>query len=375
VTDARRRRARRVAAATAAVVVALAIAESAFRAVMGERFEAAPAAQRPQDVLGRHDADVGWTLVPGKRMRVFGQGVEYDVALNARGFRGPAHDEPPAPGRRRIALLGDSTGFGWGVDDGATFGELLERDPRLSADVANLCVPGYSTDQELWTLEREGPRLAPDLVLVQFSPNDLEGCETTFAHKMLKPRFVRGVDGAWRVGNRPVEAFVPVGVEPPSAAARVLSNSALWQVLSGRTPLVAPKTPSRHDAVDAASRVAGLDLWRADGPSRHAFELLVEQCRALGARLVSFAVPPFCEPDEPAVPGEDGTILYATTRRLARLGRDVGFETVSLDRAFHDAWAAGADVTVPDGHWNARGHRIAAETLAPTLAAFLTSPK
>lgn len=363
-----RRTAFRIAAAAMAAAVALALAEGALRLALGARFVPGPAGQRPQDVLGRYDADLGWSLVPGRATRVFGAGVDYEVTLNAHGFRGPAHEGLPAAGRRRIALLGDSTGFGWGVDDDATFAARLARDASLASDVENLCVPGYSTDQELWTLEREAARVRPDLVLVQFSPNDVEGNDTTFAHRMVKPRFFRGPQGAWRIENRPAASFVPVGVEPVAWSERTFSHSALWQVVTGRTPLVAPAHGPAIDAVAGGSARFTRERFGPDSATRHAFELLVARCRELGVPLAAFAVPPLGEPD---APGAGDGFLYLPGRLLAELGRDAGFPVISLDAAFHDAWREGRNVTVPDGHWNAEGHRIAAETLAPRLADLL----
>jgi lysophospholipase L1-like esterase len=60
---------------------------------------------------------------PGSHHRLFG----VDVQINSRGFR----DTEPAslpPGARRIALIGDSVTFGWGVPYGDRFSELLERE-------------------------------------------------------------------------------------------------------------------------------------------------------------------------------------------------------------------------------------------------------
>ena len=366
--SARRPRAFRIVVAVAATVLALALAEAALRLALGARFVPGPVGQRPQDVLGRWDADLGWSLVTGRATRVFGAGVDYEVTLNSRGFRGPAHDETPAAGRRRIALLGDSTGFGWGVDDDATFAARLERDASLASDVVNLCVPGYSTDQELWTLEREAARVRPDLVLLQFSPNDVEGNDTTFAHRMVKPRFVLGPQGAWRIDNRPAASFVPVGVEPVTWDERTFSRSALWQVISGRVPLLAPTRGPAIDAVAGGAARFTRERFGPDTATRHAFTLLVARCRDLGVPFAAFAVPPLGEPD---APGANDGFLYLPGRLLAELGRDAGFPVISLDAAFHDAWRAGRSVTVPDGHWNAEGHRIAADSLAPRLRELL----
>jgi hypothetical protein len=372
VTVAPRRTAFRVAAAALTVVAVLGVCEIACRAILGDRFVGELPPRRAEEVIGRHDPDIGWALTPGAHARVVAERATYDVALNSRGFRDVERGARRA-GVRRIALVGDSYGFGWGVAQDETFGALLERDARVGAEVANLCVPGYSTDQELWTLEREGRSLAPDLVLVQFCPNDVDGVETTNSHRMLKPQFVLSSAGRWNVVNRPTASIVPVVAEPMSWGDRSLSWSAVWQVASRRTPLFASTDPP--PAVAKPYGFSGRDPFAADGALRHAFELLAAHCRDIGARLVVFGVPTIGEPDTPPLVQDGVEYLYELNRGLARLGKDVGFATVSVDRALHDAHAAGVVVTIPDGHWNAAGHRLAAEALAPQLAKLLPSAK
>lgn len=367
-TAARRRVVFRVAAAVASVIAVFAACEFAFRAVLGDRFVAQLPPRRVEEVIGRHDPDLGWSLTPGARSHVVADRAEYDVAINSRGFR-DVERGPRRPGVGRIALVGDSYGFGWGVAQEETFASLLERDPRVGGEVANLCVPGYATDQELWTLERESKALAPDLVLVQFCANDVDSVETTNSHHMLKPQFVRTEGDRWIVANRPTAMVMPVVAAPTSWGDLALSWSAVWQVASRRTPLFASTAAPRATGPDRDA--APRDPFAKYGALRHSFEMLLAHCRGIGARLVVFGVPEIGEPDTPSCVEDGVEYLYELNRGLARLGKEIGFATASVDRPLHDALAAGVVVTVPDGHWNAAGHRIVAEALAPQLAKLL----
>lgn len=61
---------------------------------------------------------------PGIRERLFG----VDVDINSRGFRDAEVPAAKRPGETRVALLGDSITFGWGVPYGKRFSEILERE-------------------------------------------------------------------------------------------------------------------------------------------------------------------------------------------------------------------------------------------------------
>jgi len=362
---------RRIALAAAATLVAFGVCELALRLALGDRFSPLPPARRVESVIGRHDAEIGWSLVPNASAHVIADRLEYDVTLNSRGYR-DVERGPRRKGVRRTALLGDSFAFGWGVEADETFARRLEDDPRVGGEVVNLCVPGYSTDQELWVLERECAWVAPDLVLVQFCPNDVEGAATTNSHRMLKPMFVRLGRDDWTIVNRPTATFMPVVAAPPSWGDRTFSWSALWQIATGRTPLVATDAMPR-----ATSDVATGDPFAPDAPVRHAFELLVAKSRALGAKLAVFGAPPLNERVAPPVVEDGAEFLYDVNQRLLRLGKEIGFATLSVDRAMHDARASGVVVVhVADGHWNATGHRIVAEALAPQIERlFASAPK
>jgi len=105
-----------------------------------------------------------WALAPGARAN-----AGAIATINALGLRGALPETPKPPGRARVLVLGDSTFFGHGVEDDATFPAQLQarlRAEGLDVEVLNGAVPGYSTEQTRAELDELGWALAPDLLVI-----------------------------------------------------------------------------------------------------------------------------------------------------------------------------------------------------------------
>lgn len=100
--------------------------------------------------------------------------LDYKISTNSKGFRGPEWDL--ADDRKNIILVGDSFGFGWGVQWRETLGQILEKrlqrqDP--SWQIINLAIPGYEIQESVLALELYQPQLRPQAVIYVFCHNDL----------------------------------------------------------------------------------------------------------------------------------------------------------------------------------------------------------
>jgi hypothetical protein len=94
--------------------------------------------------------------------------------INNFGYRGENLD-PRKRKQYRIATLGDSFTFGWGVDDEDTWPRVLEKNLRnrgLDVEVMNLGQPGTWPAQYAEIAERALPMLRPDLVVVAVNHGD-----------------------------------------------------------------------------------------------------------------------------------------------------------------------------------------------------------
>ncbi len=118
--------------------------------------------------------EIMYDLLPN--LSVNFQGVP--VRTNSCGMRGReiALDKPEKV--YRIAFLGDSFTFGWGVEEEEAFPWVVERLLRVNAqdgisvEILNLGVPGYSTFQQVALFEEKGLDFQPDAVVLFFIDND-----------------------------------------------------------------------------------------------------------------------------------------------------------------------------------------------------------
>jgi lysophospholipase L1-like esterase len=123
--------------------------------------------------IGTDIPDLPYRLRPGVTVRV----RNFTVCVNRLGLRGPEVGAAPAPGRRRLLVLGDSVVYGEGLDEPDTFPVLLEHELGARgepSEVLNGAAPGYNTGAELAWLREVGLALRPDAVVVGVSLNDYD---------------------------------------------------------------------------------------------------------------------------------------------------------------------------------------------------------
>ncbi len=131
-------------------------------------------------------------LRPGSAVR-----AEVVYRVSADGLRGDETTVEKPAGVRRVAVLGDSIAFGYWVSDPDGFPRQLET--MLNAgggdgervEVLNFGVPGYNLDQEIETLRVRALPFSPDLVVVAFCLNDLEGL-FSYELGLVQDRAARG---------------------------------------------------------------------------------------------------------------------------------------------------------------------------------------
>ncbi len=173
---------------------------------------------------------LAFELRPGAVVR-----SEVDYRINAEGLRNPGVPVAKAPGVRRIAVLGDSIAFGYWVGEEQTFARQLEGMLGASVQVLNFGVPGYNLDQEIETLRARAFAYAPDLVVVAFCLNDLEGI-FSYEYGLVIDRTARSA----RPGGRLLEWFLGHSVLASWVEYRLAELEARRHFAQARNPLAGP---------------------------------------------------------------------------------------------------------------------------------------
>lgn len=117
---------------------------------------------------GHASSSAGLIFPPGTTIHYVSDEFAHTVNINSLGIRGPELS-PGADSIYRIAVLGDSYVYGWGVNDHDALPQLLERqlhDAGLQVEVVNLGAPGMSPKGYADIAERALPVIKPDLVIV-----------------------------------------------------------------------------------------------------------------------------------------------------------------------------------------------------------------
>lgn len=381
--------------ALASVVVTLLLLEGTARvarALEGSR----EGAGTDFSAYSEYDPLLGWRKRPEARVTFRRREYTVRIAINALGLRDPERGYAAEPGTRRILALGDSFVEGYTVPLDETVTQDLEASLRKECrriDVINGATTGYSTDQELLFYETEGVRYHPGIVLLFFYYNDVIYNDSQWYYGGVpKPVFVFR-QGTLQVWKRPVPRPTPTPTPSPAATPkpeptpglRLVERSALLDWVRERLWFGAPRL---------YNRLGRLGLWPPNRPMGPRTELGVysrqripeiesgwEKTEAIlhrlgrvvhdhGARLLLVYVPNRMEVNDRA--WQLSQIKYAMDEatwdrglvllRLQQITSAAGIPVLDLTPALRKAdGLLSGPYYVEDGHWNALGHRVAAQ--------------
>ena len=158
--------------------IALAVASIAFALALGEvavRVAGLGGTTRSRGPLHDNDPVVGWICARDVDARYeLPDSFDVRIRCNARGLRDvDLHPYEKPAGRGRVAVLGDSFMWGFGVENEEMFTEALEAE-LPDTEAISFAANGYSTIQSLLRFEHEAVRYAPDWTVLFFCWNDLD---------------------------------------------------------------------------------------------------------------------------------------------------------------------------------------------------------
>jgi lysophospholipase L1-like esterase len=333
--------------------------------------------------------EFGWICLPGLDARYVSPGnFDARIVCNRLGQRGPEIPVERSVGRLRVAVLGDSFMWGFGVENHEVLSSHLERLLPWS-ETLNLAANGYGTVQQLLRLEREGLAYAPDWTLLSFTPNDLGD---NFDDKGGgRPIVAVASDGSFAIENSPVRRpWKHSGTQSLRQQSRLLAffdyarQIVRYQLRVWRRSL-AFRDPSERrlrrweerelEPLDFSPR----ELYGEPSPeidlAWRAFEHLLGRIDALarrsGGRLLVFA-----NANSEVMRRDAFTARYGDgpeldwdrpAERLAQICRRLHLECLDLNPVFRREPDPDALFFPRDSHWSPRGHELAARAVAERL--------
>ncbi|HEX2722559.1 MAG TPA: SGNH/GDSL hydrolase family protein [Gemmatimonadaceae bacterium] len=263
-----------------------------------------------------------WSNRPGTRRG--------KVNINRLGMRGPEYPLSPARNTYRIALLGSSMTLGLGVPFEQTFASIVEQRlnreapgvPRRRYEILNFSVGAYSTLQQVGVMDRKVLAVRPDVVLVGVFSVET-GRMTDYLSQLVKTGY-------------------PIPYPYVEQAIRRTGATASME----RPEFIRRLSPISEEIVK----------W--------SYQHLADVGRKHGFKVVGVVLP---EP-RPRPRGR----AYGDIDVAARLAASAGLPLLDLRGMYDgenvDSLRLGGE-SGANPHWNARGHRLAADKFFSVLRA------
>jgi lysophospholipase L1-like esterase len=338
------------------ILLCVSPALSLFAAEMAFRLFLAPARYYVPKGMYRSDPDPirRYRMSPNYVGVVHNSRFKFSVRTNALGFRGGEVD-PKA--RHTIGAFGDSFTYGDGVEEADTYPSRLQEAVGGTAQVINAGISGYATAQEFHNYLETADAVPMETIVLEITDNDVEIQDAPpFSQGVIDgalymdlPRGRVQRAGAWLIRHSELVARIRFETKWRNVPIQTTALSANFEQIAARE-------------IESTEQVLG--QWIQEAHRRH-------------QRFVIF-----CAPERYQVePGWDAQFsewrkagivvdLDAAQRWLVTyLQRQPDVEYVDVVRVFRESYAHGGPPLyhINDGHWNATGNRLIAQTIYHAL--------
>lgn len=340
----------------ASLLIALVLIEILLRVV-----DYSPASTSPLTAFHQADSRLGWIGTPNHTSRFKTLNFDATVETDGEGFRKNSSSVTPAQDAPEVWILGDSTVWGWGVNNDEMFTSVLQEKAGSEIRIRNFGMNAYGTLQESFLLERLlGENEPPAKVILMVCGNDFTDNLTDQAG--ARPYLnLTGADGQPVIENLPVERNIG------GVAATLSRHSHAMSFLFYCSSLVKQiRKRGEHEDMFASS-------WKqADRiPKGKAKEPLPsDQIEAMRFSLKK--IDALCSEHDiewNIISFPQATTRYAkpaTTLALEEIAPDLKAEMIDLESSMGENRQE-YYIGNGDFHWNAAGNQKAAEVLIEQL--------
>ena len=297
----------------------------------------------------RFDPEVGWIGVPNWTAKFKKTDFDVTIRANVEGFRARQSAAQPAAGSPVIAAFGDSFTWGWGVENGKVFTDVMQNELGTNADVRNFGIDAYGTLQELLLFKRcLANGLRPKSVIIMFYQNDYYD---NVDHDIRRPWLsVTGTNVVMQ--NYPTKGRA-IGLWTKSVKASYLLSTIAYVFDFA-------KEKSR---IENLQQTTFVDNSVAAGPQQavdHCLKQFKKTCDEAGIKLYFIYVPSHDDVEKSA--SQNRMVLKSLCNK-----NDV--RLLDLTDDFRKTAGNRTNVLffVHDQHWNADGHALAGHLIADAI--------
>ncbi len=282
-----------------------------------------------------------WEYAPGMRDE-FG----LPVYINSLGLRGPEPLMPKPAGVRRLLATGDSSVYGFGVEDGTPYIEVAADLLGEAVEGHNAAIPGYSTFQTINLLQLRALKVEPDVVVIGnlWSDNNFD----SFVDRDLLDAY-----SSWEDGGT-------------ATVRELLRTSALYRLLDYRVRVMGGVRAEARKVgwTVGKGQQQGLRRVEANDYARN-LDRLVDLAHGADAEVLFVLLPSqddlHSRRSEPPAWALYRTIMRDTAERQ-------GAPLLDVPELFRAAGLPPTDLFLDEMHPTGVGHRVIGEALAEALA-------